>query len=73
MSCGRGSSDGGTGRTSLAVAPSHADDDILRTLQFNQVWSPTKLYPVCPFKTVSVLEAIEINYLFIQEQLEKRS
>ena len=68
MSCGRGSSDGGTGRTSLAVAPSHADDDILRTLQFNQVWSLTKLYPVTLFKTVSVLETIEINYLFILEQ-----
>ena len=67
MSCGRGSSDGGTGRTSLAVAPSHADDDILRTLQFNQVWV-SKLYSVCPFKTVSALEAIEINYLVILEQ-----
>ena len=38
MSCGRGSSEGGTGRNSLAVAPSHADDDILKIIPPSTLW-----------------------------------
>ena len=70
MSCGRGSSDGGTGRTSLAVAPSHADDDILKNNSTKSGhWQNFILFAL--FKTLSALEAIEIHYLFILEQTWK--